>query len=97
MAGFAFDGLSAIELNDAFAAQALATAKRLDIAPERINALGGALAFGHPYGASGALLVLRLFTQLIRLNDRKTPKSGLAVIAGAGGVGTAAIFRTTWS
>ncbi len=90
---FAFDEFSAIELNEAFAAQVLATADLLKIEAERLNTFGGALAYGHPYGASGALNVLRLFTQLVRKNTENVPKSGLAMIAAAGGVGTAAIFQ----
>ena len=91
---FAFDDFSAVELNEAFAAQVLATADLLEIEAEMLNTFGGALAYGHPYGASGALLVLRLFAQMVRKNTENVPKSGLAMIAAAGGVGTAAIFRT---
>jgi acetyl-CoA C-acetyltransferase len=87
--------IDAIELNEAFAAQVLATVDQLDLDSARLNAHGGALAYGHPYGASGALLVVRLFTRLIREpRQGSAAKSGLALIAAAGGVGTAALFRS---
>jgi acetyl-CoA C-acetyltransferase len=87
--------IDAIELNEAFAAQVLATADQLDLDSARLNAHGGALAYGHPYGASGALLVVRLFTRLIRApRQGNAATSGLALIAAAGGVGTAALFRS---
>jgi acetyl-CoA C-acetyltransferase len=87
--------IDAIELNEAFAAQVLATADLLDLDSARLNAHGGALAYGHPYGASGALLVVRLFTRLIRERSQgNAARSGLALIAAAGGVGTAALFRS---
>jgi acetyl-CoA C-acetyltransferase len=93
--GIRLKDVSAIELNEAFASQALATMDQLEICHGRLNISGGALAYGHPYGASGALLVLRLFTGMIRLGKGKQARSGLALIAGAGGVGTAAIFHST--
>ena len=86
--------VGAIELNEAFAAQVLATIDRLEIDEDRLNIFGGALAYGHPYGASGALLVSRLFTRIVRLNKGNV-RAGLAMIAGAGGVGTAALFHST--
>jgi acetyl-CoA C-acetyltransferase len=86
--------IAALELNEAFAAQVLATADQLEIGLDRLNILGGALAYGHPYGASGALLVARLFTRMIRLDD-ESAGMGLAMIAGAGGVGVATLFRAT--
>jgi acetyl-CoA C-acetyltransferase len=87
--GHRITDISAVELNDAFAAQALATADQLGLDEGRINTLGGALAYGHPYGASGAILIVRLFTRLIRQNSLQNQLTGLALIAGAGGIGTA--------
>lgn len=78
-----------IEFNEAFAAQVLASLDQLGIAPERINRQGGALALGHPFGASGAVLVTRLFHQM-----RERPGAlGLAMIGIGGGMGITAAFR----
>jgi acetyl-CoA C-acetyltransferase len=92
MTGYASAEADAVELNEAFAAQAIATLDQLKITPQRNNTLGGALASGHPYGASGAILVTRLFTRLIRRSGT-IGETGLALIAGAGGVGAAAQFE----
>ena len=92
MTGSTIGDAHAIELNEAFAAQAIATLDLLDVPPDRTNSHGGALAYGHPYGASGAILVARLFTRLIR-QSCMIGDSGLALIAGAGGIGTAAQFQ----
>ena len=85
--------LDAIELNEAFAAQVLATIALGTLQPHTVNTLGGALAYGHPYGASGAILVTRLFTRLIRNDTGSAMRRGAVMIAAAGGVGTAAIFN----
>ena len=90
--GIAPAELDAIELNEAFAAQVLATVDLLGLHPPAINTLGGALAYGHPYGASGAILVVRLFTRLVRNNTGSASRRGVAMIVAAGGVGTAALF-----
>jgi len=85
--------LDRVEFNEAFAAQALASLRLLGVAPERANRQGGALAFGHPYGASGAFLVLRLLHQ-----ERSAGREGgmsLAAASIAGGMGTAALFGWT--
>ena len=54
-----------VELNEAFAGQVLACCDALGLDPSRVCAEGGAIALGHPWGASGAVLVVRLFTQLV--------------------------------
>ena len=92
--GITHADLDAIELNEAFAAQVLATIDRLGVHSPAINTLGGALAYGHPYGASGAILVVRLFTRLVRNNTGSASRRGIAMIAAAGGVGTAALFHS---
>ena len=92
--GIASADLDAIELNEAFAAQVLATIDLLGLPAPTINSLGGALAYGHPYGASGAILVVRLFTRLVRNNTGSASRRGVAMIAAAGGVGTAALFHS---
>ena len=84
--------LAAVELNEAFAAQVLATMDALSLNPHIVNRNGGTLAFGHPYGSSGAALVSRLYSRLIR-NPTGLAKGPAAVmIAAAGGVGVAALF-----
>lgn len=87
----AADDLELVEFNEAFASQTLACLDRLGIQPERANADGGALALGHAYGASGAVLVTRLLAQARQTPDRT--KLALAMISIAGGMGTAALFR----
>jgi acetyl-CoA C-acetyltransferase len=90
--GLAVTDFAEIELNEAFASQVLASAEQLEIGIDRLNIHGGAIAYGHPYGASGALLVVRLFTRLLRQSNGSSGKRGLALIAAAGGVGVAAAF-----
>lgn len=80
-----------IEFNEAFASQALACFDRLGIDPGRVNLDGGALALGHAYGASGAVLVTRLLAQARR--DPVERQLALAMISIAGGMGTAALFQ----
>lgn len=80
-----------VEFNEAFASQTLACLDRLGIDPLRANLDGGALALGHAYGASGAVLVTRLLAQARHTPDEA--KLALAMISIAGGMGTAALFR----
>lgn len=89
--GVAAAELGLVEFNEAFASQTIACLDELGIAPERANADGGALALGHAYGASGAVLVTRLLAQA-----RRSPAEGrlaLALISIAGGMGTAALLE----
>lgn len=98
VAAFLFERLTlnapdfdAIELMEAYAVQAMVTANRLGIAPSQLNRLGGALARGHPIGASGAVLAVQLFEIMLRTlgNAGNIKKSrGLALIAAAGGLGS---------
>lgn len=76
----------AIEFNEAFAGQVLACLDAVGIADDRNCLQGGALALGHPWAATGAILLTRLFTQLVR---QGRGRRGLAAIAIAGGMGTA--------
>ncbi len=85
------DDLSVAEIMEAYAVQAIAMAKLADIDPEIINRQGGSLARGHPIGASGAVLAVRVFHQLIDQSARL----GLAAVAAAGGLGTAILFRSS--
>ncbi len=81
--------LSSIELMEAYAVQAIACAAELGLDPEKINPAGGSLARGHPIGASGAVLAVRLFHDL-----RASGGLGLALIAAAGGIGTALLVKS---
>lgn len=81
--------LEFVELHDAFAVQGLSFAEGLSITPERLNAMGGGVARGHPIGASGAIALVRLLADLDRLG--KSGTQGLAAVAGAGGLGAAAV------
>jgi acetyl-CoA C-acetyltransferase len=85
--------MAAIAFVEAFASQVLATLDALGLTPEHVNRHGGALALGHPYGASGAILAVQLFTDLVRRPDAPAQGSALAMAAGAGGVGAAALCR----
>ncbi|OLN22472.1 acetyl-CoA acetyltransferase [Domibacillus antri] len=77
------------EINEAFAVKILYTARELNIPIQRINVYGGGLALGHPYGASGAMLVLRLFYGM----PEKRVKYGIAAVGSAGGIGVAMLFE----
>jgi acetyl-CoA C-acetyltransferase len=85
--------LKAIEFNEAFASQVLASLDALGIDPAAVNRDGGAIALGHPYGASGAILVTRLFSQLVREPVPGGGGQGLAMIGIAGGLGITALFE----
>lgn len=78
-----------IELNEAFAAQAVAVARDLKIPTDRLNVNGGAIALGHPVGASGA----RILTTLIHQLHRANLKTGLATLCVGGGMGVAMSVR----
>ncbi|MCI4665943.1 MAG: thiolase family protein [Neomegalonema sp.] len=78
--------LAVVELMEAYAAQAMAWIDAMDAPAERVNRGGGALARGHPIGASGAVLAVRLYHELAREADRAV---GLAAIPAVGGLGAA--------
>jgi acetyl-CoA C-acetyltransferase len=80
-----------IEFNEAFASQVLGSLHQLDIPSERVNRDGGAIALGPPYGASGAILVVRLFSQML---TAATDSEGLVMMGVGGGMGVVAHFRT---
>jgi acetyl-CoA C-acetyltransferase len=89
-AGLTLDDVDVVELNEAFAGQVLACCAELDLDPTRVCAEGGALALGHPWGASGAVSVVRLFSQLVRGGSGRY---GLAAIAAGGGQGVAMVVE----
>ena len=84
-AGWTIADLDLIEANEAFAAQALAVGKELGWENERVNVNGGAIAIGHPIGASGA----RVLTTLIYEMQKRDAKKGLATLCIGGGMGIA--------
>ena len=89
-AGLKLDDLDLIEVNEAFAGQYLAVEKELGLDREKVNVNGGAIALGHPLGASGARLLLTLTLEL----RRRGKKYGLASACIGGGQGIAAIVET---
>ena len=84
-AGWKIDDLDLIESNEAFAAQSLAVIKELKIPKEKINVNGGAIALGHPIGASGARILVTLLHEMTRQKSKK----GLATLCVGGGMGIA--------
>jgi acetyl-CoA acetyltransferase family protein len=88
-AGLTVDDLDLVELNEAFAAQAIPVMRELGLDPEKTNVNGGAIAIGHPLGASGA----RLTTTLLHEMRRRGARYGLATMCIGVGQGIAAIFE----
>ncbi|MGD9801760.1 MAG: acetyl-CoA C-acyltransferase, partial [Parvularculaceae bacterium] len=84
-AGWSLGDLDLVEANEAFAAQALAVGKELGWDPAKVNVNGGAIAIGHPIGASGA----RILTTLVYEMQRSGAKKGLATLCIGGGMGIA--------
>ena len=84
-AGWKIDDLDLVEANEAFAAQACAVGKELGFDPDRLNVNGGAIALGHPIGASGARVLVTLLHEMQRRNAKK----GLATLCIGGGMGVA--------
>ena len=89
-AGLKLEDIDLIELNEAFAAQALAVLKLLKADPEKVNVRGGAIAIGHPLGASGA----RLVTTLLHLMEDRKAQFGLATMCIGAGQGIATILES---
>jgi acetyl-CoA acyltransferase len=89
LAGLTLDQSDVIELNEAFAAQALAVIKTLGLDPERVNVNGGAIALGHPLGCTGAKLTASILRELERRNGRY----GMVTMCVGGGMGAAGIFE----
>ena len=87
--GLSGEAIAVVEMMEAFAAQAMLCCRDIALAPERLNLAGGALARGHPIGASGAILAVRLFHAL---QGRHPGALGLAAIAAGGGMGSALLL-----
>jgi acetyl-CoA C-acetyltransferase len=88
-AGLSIADLDVIESNEAFAAQACAVARELGFPPEKTNPNGGAIALGHPVGASGAIILVKLIYELKRVGGRY----GLATMCIGGGQGIAVVVE----
>jgi acetyl-CoA C-acetyltransferase len=87
--GIGVDALDVIEINEAFAAVALASTRELGVSPDKVNVNGGAIAVGHPIGMSGARIALHVALEL----KRRGSGYGVAALCGAGGQGDALILR----
>lgn len=88
-AGLKADDMDVIESNEAFAAQACAVSKDLDLDPAKVNPNGGAIALGHPIGATGTILTIKAINELHRINGRYA----LVTMCIGGGQGIAGVFE----
>jgi acetyl-CoA acyltransferase len=89
IAGLTLDQIDVIELNEAFAAQALSVIKVAGLDPARVNVNGGAVALGHPLGCTGAKLTATILREL----ERRSARYGLVTMCIGGGMGAAGIFE----
>jgi acetyl-CoA C-acetyltransferase len=89
MTGLSLDEIGLIELNEAFAAQALAVIKELNMDLEKVNVNGGAIALGHPLGATGAILMTKLLHEM----ERRGERYGLVTLCIGGGQGISTIVE----
>ena len=87
--GMTINDVDLMELNEAFAAQAVAVIRELEIDPEKVNPNGGAIALGHPVGATGAILTVKLAYEL----KRRQAEWGIVTMCIGGGQGIATLFR----
>jgi acetyl-CoA acetyltransferase len=88
-AGIGIDDLDLIELNEAFAAQSVACIRELGLDPEKVNVNGGAIALGHPLGATGA----KILTTLVHELKRRDGRYGLATMCIGVGQGIALVVE----
>ncbi len=89
LAGLSVDEIDLVELNEAFAAQAIAVIRRLELDEEKVNVNGGAIALGHPLGCSGAKLTVQALHELARRGGRYA----LVTMCVGGGMGAAGVFE----
>jgi acetyl-CoA acyltransferase len=87
--GLTLDQIDLIELNEAFAAQALACMKELGLDPDKVNVNGGAIALGHPLGCTGAKLTATIINEM----HRRKARYGMVTMCVGGGMGAAGIFE----
>jgi acetyl-CoA acyltransferase len=88
-AGLTVENIDLVELNEAFAVQALAVIRQLGLDPSKVNVNGGAIALGHPLGCTGSKLTATLLHEMRRRNS----KYGLVTMCVGGGMGAAAVFE----
>jgi acetyl-CoA acyltransferase len=89
LAGLRLEDIDLVELNEAFASQAIACLRELQIDPERLNVNGGAIALGHPLGCTGAKLTATLLYEM----KRRKARYGMVTMCVGGGMGAAGIFE----
>jgi acetyl-CoA acyltransferase len=89
VAGLRLEDIGLVELNEAFAAQALAVIRQLGLDPDKVNVNGGAIALGHPLGCTGAKLTATLLHEM----QRRKVRYGLVTMCVGGGMGAAGIFE----
>jgi acetyl-CoA C-acetyltransferase len=90
-AGLSVDDMDVIEANEAYATIAVAVGRELGVPDEKLNPLGGAVALGHPIGATGAILVVKALHELARTGGRHA----LVTLCIGGGMGIAAVLERT--
>jgi acetyl-CoA C-acetyltransferase len=88
-AGMTMNDIDLVELNEAFASVVLRFQRELNVEDERINVNGGAIAMGHPIGATGAMILGVLLDEL----ERRDLRTGLCTLCAAGGIGIATIIE----
>ena len=90
--GLSMDDFDLVELNEAFAPQVLAVLRDVPVAADRLNVNGGAIALGHPIGATGARILVTLLYEM----KRRKAKRGLATLCVSGGLGMALAVEGCW-
>jgi acetyl-CoA C-acetyltransferase len=88
-AGMTMDQIDLVEVNEAFAAVVLRFMREMDVPPDKLNVNGGAIAMGHPLGATGAMILGTLIDEL----ERRDLRYGLATLCVGGGMGIATIIE----
>ena len=88
-AGLTIDQMDVIEINEAFAAQAIPCIRDLGMDPKKVNPNGGAMAMGHPLGATGAILTIKAVSEMNRIGG----KYCMVTMCIGGGMGAAGIFE----
>jgi acetyl-CoA acyltransferase len=89
LTGLQLDDIDLVELNEAFASQSLAVIREAGLDPEKVNVNGGAIALGHPMGATGAKLTVQLLAEMARRRSRY----GMVTMCVGGGMGAAGVFE----
>jgi acetyl-CoA acyltransferase len=89
LTGLSLDDIDLIEFNEAFAAQTLAVIREVGLDLEKMNVNGGAIALGHPMGATGTKLTVQLMSEM----KRRDSKYGMVTMCIGGGMGAAGIFE----